>query len=108
MILAGFCVIALFLMVISRELDNTRLGQASHILQVRRTPAPTPTVLRPQPPLAFTGTANPSSTVMPQNDIYRLSNHYVFPPVQTLHPSHRRSKAMSQMMEEGEMLDFIG
>ena len=73
MVLAGFCVIALILIIISRELDNIRLGQVSHVPRVRRTPAPT--VLQPQPP--FASTTIPGSTEIPENDIYGLCSRCV-------------------------------
>lgn len=105
MVLAGFCVIALLLIVISRELDNIRLGQVPRV----RTHSPTSTIIRHRPPLK--PMTNSSSTEIAQYDMYRLSKHYVFPPVPSphhMHPSgHRRSRTMSRMMEAGEMSDFI-
>jgi hypothetical protein len=107
MILTGFSVIALLLMVISRELDNTRLGQVPQVHRVHYTSSFDPN---------FLPTDSSCSTEISQDDMYRLSKHfrgqYVYPPALGSHRMcpgghHYRSTTMSRTMEAGEMSDSI-
>jgi hypothetical protein len=91
MVLTGFSVIALLLMVISRELDNTRIGQ------VHSTPLAEPTP------------ADNSYLSEISQHSKHFRSQYLCPPPHRMCPGghHYRSKTMSRTMEAGEMADSV-
>ncbi|KAF8895510.1 hypothetical protein BD779DRAFT_733867 [Infundibulicybe gibba] len=110
MVITGLSIIILLLLLAMREVDSLKKPQHPDRPRSSRGQS----LIRPPPPPPPTEKLN--SIDMSQYEFQRLMKHlkgqYVFPPVppshrlrpsNEMHPSHRRCKTMSKIMEAGEV-----